>query len=34
VGIIGWIILGLLAGAIAKVILPGDSARSAPITPP
>ena len=23
-GIIGWIILGLLAGAIAKVILPGD----------
>jgi uncharacterized membrane protein YeaQ/YmgE (transglycosylase-associated protein family) len=24
VGIIGWIILGLLAGAIAKVILPGD----------
>jgi len=25
VGIIGWIILGLLAGAIAKVILPGDA---------
>jgi len=24
VGIIGWIILGLLAGAIAKAILPGD----------
>jgi uncharacterized membrane protein YeaQ/YmgE (transglycosylase-associated protein family) len=24
VGIIGWIILGLLAGAIAKLILPGD----------
>ena len=23
-GIIGWIILGLLAGAIAKVLLPGD----------
>ena len=23
-GIIGWIILGLLAGAIAKAILPGD----------
>ena len=23
-GIIGWIILGLLAGAIAKLILPGD----------
>lgn len=23
-GIIGWIILGLLAGAIAKFILPGD----------
>jgi uncharacterized membrane protein YeaQ/YmgE (transglycosylase-associated protein family) len=24
VGILGWIILGLLAGAIAKAILPGD----------
>jgi uncharacterized membrane protein YeaQ/YmgE (transglycosylase-associated protein family) len=24
VGIIGWIILGILAGAIAKLILPGD----------
>jgi len=24
VGIIGWVILGLLAGAIAKLILPGD----------
>jgi uncharacterized membrane protein YeaQ/YmgE (transglycosylase-associated protein family) len=24
VGIIGWIILGLLAGAIAKLILPGE----------
>jgi len=24
VGIIGWIILGLLAGAIAKLVLPGD----------
>jgi uncharacterized membrane protein YeaQ/YmgE (transglycosylase-associated protein family) len=24
VGIIGWIVLGLLAGAIAKAILPGD----------
>jgi uncharacterized membrane protein YeaQ/YmgE (transglycosylase-associated protein family) len=24
VGIIGWIILGLLAGAIAKALLPGD----------
>jgi uncharacterized membrane protein YeaQ/YmgE (transglycosylase-associated protein family) len=24
VGIIGWIVLGLLAGAIAKLILPGD----------
>ncbi len=23
-GIIGWIILGLLAGALAKMILPGD----------
>ena len=23
-GIIGWVILGLLAGVIAKVILPGD----------
>ena len=23
-GIIGWVILGLLAGAIAKLILPGD----------
>jgi uncharacterized membrane protein YeaQ/YmgE (transglycosylase-associated protein family) len=23
-GILGWIILGLLAGAIAKLILPGD----------
>jgi uncharacterized membrane protein YeaQ/YmgE (transglycosylase-associated protein family) len=23
-GIIGWIILGLLAGAIAKLVLPGD----------
>ena len=23
-GILGWIILGLLAGAIAKVIVPGD----------
>jgi uncharacterized membrane protein YeaQ/YmgE (transglycosylase-associated protein family) len=23
-GIIGWIILGLLAGAIAKAIMPGD----------
>ena len=23
-GIIGWIVLGLLAGAIAKAILPGD----------
>ena len=23
-GIIGWIILGLLAGAIAKAVLPGD----------
>ena len=23
-GIIGWIILGILAGAIAKLILPGD----------
>ena len=23
-GIIGWIILGLLAGALAKLILPGD----------
>jgi uncharacterized membrane protein YeaQ/YmgE (transglycosylase-associated protein family) len=24
VGIIGWILLGLLAGAIAKLLLPGD----------
>jgi uncharacterized membrane protein YeaQ/YmgE (transglycosylase-associated protein family) len=24
VGIIGWIVLGLLAGAIAKAIMPGD----------
>jgi uncharacterized membrane protein YeaQ/YmgE (transglycosylase-associated protein family) len=24
VGIIGWIVLGLIAGAIAKAILPGD----------
>jgi uncharacterized membrane protein YeaQ/YmgE (transglycosylase-associated protein family) len=24
VGIIGWIILGILAGALAKLILPGD----------
>jgi uncharacterized membrane protein YeaQ/YmgE (transglycosylase-associated protein family) len=24
VGVIGWIVLGLLAGAIAKAILPGD----------
>jgi len=24
VGILGWILLGLLAGAIAKLILPGD----------
>jgi uncharacterized membrane protein YeaQ/YmgE (transglycosylase-associated protein family) len=24
VGILGWIILGLLAGAIAKAIMPGD----------
>jgi uncharacterized membrane protein YeaQ/YmgE (transglycosylase-associated protein family) len=24
VGIIGWILIGLLAGAIAKAILPGD----------
>jgi uncharacterized membrane protein YeaQ/YmgE (transglycosylase-associated protein family) len=24
VGILGWIILGLLAGAIAKAVLPGD----------
>jgi uncharacterized membrane protein YeaQ/YmgE (transglycosylase-associated protein family) len=24
VGIIGWIVLGLLAGAIAKLIMPGD----------
>jgi len=24
VGIIGWIVLGLLAGAIAKALLPGD----------
>jgi len=24
VGILGWIVLGLLAGAIAKAILPGD----------
>jgi uncharacterized membrane protein YeaQ/YmgE (transglycosylase-associated protein family) len=24
VGIIGWIVLGLVAGAIAKAILPGD----------
>ena len=23
-GIIGWIVLGLLAGAIAKAIMPGD----------
>lgn len=23
-GIIGWIVLGLIAGAIAKVIMPGD----------
>ena len=23
-GIIGWIVLGLLAGAIAKALLPGD----------
>ncbi len=23
-GIVGWIVLGLLAGAIAKLILPGD----------
>ena len=23
-GVIGWIVLGLLAGAIAKLILPGD----------
>ena len=23
-GIIGWIVLGLLAGAIAKLIMPGD----------
>jgi uncharacterized membrane protein YeaQ/YmgE (transglycosylase-associated protein family) len=24
VGIIGWLVLGLLAGAIAKLIMPGD----------
>lgn len=25
-GIIGWIVLGLIAGAIAKLIMPGDDA--------
>jgi uncharacterized membrane protein YeaQ/YmgE (transglycosylase-associated protein family) len=32
VGIIGWIILGLLAGAIAKAILPGDDPGGAIVT--
>jgi uncharacterized membrane protein YeaQ/YmgE (transglycosylase-associated protein family) len=31
-GIIGWIILGLLAGAIAKAILPGDDPGGIVIT--
>ena len=33
VGIIGWIILGLLAGAIAKLLLPGDDPGGMIITP-
>ena len=32
-GIIGWIILGLLAGIIAKAILPGDDPGGIIITP-
>src|SRR5215211_6739685 len=32
-GIIGWIILGLLAGAIAKLLLPGDDPGGIIITP-
>ena len=32
-GIIGWIILGLLAGIIAKVLLPGDDPGGIIITP-
>ena len=30
-GIIAWIVLGLIAGAIAKAILPGDDPGSAAI---
>jgi len=33
VGIIGWIILGLLAGAIAKLVLPGDDPGGIIVTP-
>ena len=33
VGIIGWIILGALAGVIAKAILPGDDPGGIIITP-
>jgi uncharacterized membrane protein YeaQ/YmgE (transglycosylase-associated protein family) len=33
VGIIGWIILGALAGIIAKAILPGDDPGGIIITP-
>ena len=32
-GIIGWIILGLLAGIIAKAILPGDDPGGIIVTP-
>ena len=31
-GIIGWILLGLIAGAIAKAILPGDDPGGAIVT--
>jgi uncharacterized membrane protein YeaQ/YmgE (transglycosylase-associated protein family) len=33
VGIIGWVILGLLAGAIAKLLLPGDDPGGIVLTP-
>ena len=32
-GIIGWIILGILAGVIAKVLLPGDQPGGIILTP-
>jgi uncharacterized membrane protein YeaQ/YmgE (transglycosylase-associated protein family) len=32
-GIIGWIILGLLAGLIAKAILPGDDLEASSSRP-